>query len=708
MIEEISLDNFPGSLSINHKNTDLERPTPALSFTIILGDRGSGNTLRIYCIARFESAAVRHPTTAMSTGAVYSQAPLVTERREIRVLVLAPGTGNDVLRGELIVESLDYDDLHYTALSYTWSGSVGENFISLGGAPHYITENLSMALRRIRGPTRPRNMWIDAICINQADHEEKAVQVNMMGDVFASATRTIVWLGEKSANSDVAMDFIGSLRQGTLDQLDDDSKIEPTCWRAVNELMERKWWTRIWVVQEALVSRRVIIQCGEKRVDILNFVKLLGESRVEQVSDQPSPSPESPFKGILSNWYVHKNQVETSGLSLQALIFLTRGFHASVWRDRFFGLLGLATPEARSLVTPDYSNEVPDRLILIRLTMYFLRRSVQPLQYASVCRATNCPSWVPDWTAIDINLERHVTKARPKYSRPLLAFRAAEDRPRFEPPIENLLRYQEPLALLVRGIVVDRVDFVVHIPHLDCTTSADETRAKSIKTKLREWELGMMKFAELAWSAVDESQIDEQQLTKKGFVWTKKVLLYYLCDYLNSLFDPGSKFPGDDLWRLLRGEYDYRHSHVAIDSYREMISDYEAWMQCFPTSARAEQQSQDHCKLCEHCCKRVNDEGICAHCVIGHTICRNIAGRTMFVTEASCHQSVPFAAQEGDIICALLSSDSLFVMRKADETHWTLVGSLVTTHGFGGHEFWHVTGFRERIARERFETFKLR
>ena len=665
----------------------------------------------ICCIARIESAAVHHPITAMSIEAVYSQAPLVTERREIRILVLAPGTGNDVLRGELIVESLDYDDLHYTALSYTWSGSVGEHFISVGGAPLSITENLSMALRHIRGPTRPRNMWVDAICINQGDYEEKAIQVNMMGDIFASGTRTIVWLGEKSADSDVAMDFIGSLRQRTLDQQDSDSKIEQTCPRAINELMQRKWWTRIWVIQEVLMSRRVIVQCGDRRVDILSFVKLLGESRVKQLSDQPSSSPEIPFKEILSKWYVHKNQVEAHGLSLRALIFSTRDFQASVWRDRIFALLGLATPEARSYVTPDYSDEVPDRSILIRLTMFFLRESVEPLEYASVCRATNCPSWVPDWTAIDIDLERHVARPRRKFFYPLLAFEAAEDYPHFEPPIENLLRFQEPLALLVRGIVVDRVHFAVHIPHLDRITSADEPRAISIKTKLREWELRMMEYFELAWSAVDESQTDDQQLTKERFVWAKSMLLGYLCEYLKSPQDPGNVFPELWFWYPPTKGYQYSHSHVQVDIYREMISDYEAWMQCFRSSERAEQQSQGICKLCEHRCKRENDEGMCAHCVIGQTICRKLAGRTMFVTEMGCHQSVPFAAQEDDLICALLSSDSVFVMRKADEIHWTLVGTLGTSRGFDGfgeNDFWHINGFKECFAQRKFETFRLR
>ena len=632
----------------------------------------------------------------MSTEALYSQAPLVTERREIRLLVLAPGTGNDTLRGELIVESLDYDDLHYTALSYTWSGSVGEHFISIGRAPLYITENLSLALRRIRGPTRPRNMWVDAICINQDDYEEKALQVNMMGDIYASATRTIVWLGEKSADSDSAMNFIGSLRQGTLDHLDNDSKIEPTCWRAVNDLMERKWWTRIWVVQEALMSRRVIVQCGDKRVDILYFVKLLGESRVEQVSDQPSPSPENPFKEILSNWYAHKNQVETSGLSLQALIFSTRGFHASVWRDRFFGLLGLATPEARSYLTPDYSDEVSDRLILIRLTMYLLGYSVQPLEYASVCRATNCPSWVPDWTAIDIDLERHVSNARHQDSDLLLPFKVAEDYPHFEPPNENLPRYQEPLALLVHGFVIDRVQTAAQMPHLDCIAS-DEfmARVKSIKTHVRDLELRIMERIELAWSEAGMGKRLIEELLVEGEV----SLIRYLCE--DETYAPWvcstqvRDLMTSNIWR----EPDLSSGTPAHD---RVISDYEAWMQCIPSSEHAEQQCQGICKLCGHSCKRIA-EGLCAHCVMGQDVCRRVAGRTMFVTDNAHFLKDFTSVQEGDIICELLSSTSLFVMRKADEIHWTLVGTLESIH-----PEWHLTIRSTCRAPRQPTTFNLR
>ena len=642
----------------------------------------------------------------MSTEAVYSQAPLVTERREIRILVLAPGTGNETLRGELIVESLDYDDLHYTALSYTWSGSVGEHFISIGGAPLYITENLSLALRRIRGPTRPRNMWVDAICINQGDFEEKALQVNMMRDIFASATKTIVWLGEKSGNSDVAMEFIGSLRQRTLGQSDDNSKIEQTCCQAVVDLMQRKWWTRIWVIQEALMSRRVTVQCGEKQLDILNFVNIREASRVDRDSDQPLSS-ESPFIKFLSNWFIHRFQAETRGLFLEDLIFSTRSFHASVWRDRFFGLLGLATPEARSYLIPDYSDEVPDRLILIRLTMYFLRQSVQPLQYASVRRAINCPSWVPDWTAIDIDLERRVTESKHRRSDRRVLFHAAEDYPRYQPPLENLPRYQEPLALLVRGFVIDRVQTANQIPHLGCIASDDSmTRVESIKTHLREWELRIMEAIEWAWS----QKRKVKQFIEDRLVEDKESLIRYLREsnkkgvpWVSSL----------EAWHLRGSNKNYsgqpRTKQESLrtkqEKHSDLVSDYEAWMHCISSSEHAEQQSQYICKLCGHNCERIAGS-MCAHCVLGQEICRRAPGRTVLITDNAGIVFESLAVQEGDIICLLLSCEKMFVLRKADEIHWTLVGTLTAPYWINKDRFWHLV--HQKRALDQVETFRLR
>lgn len=68
---------------------------------------------------------------------------------------------------------------------------------------------------------------------------------------------------------------------------------------------------------------------------------------------------------------------------------------------------------------------------------------------------------------------------------------------RFEPPIEDFTRYHEPSALPVGGIVVDRVKTAVNIPRLNVTIRNNfKTRTESIKVRIREWELSMMKHLE--------------------------------------------------------------------------------------------------------------------------------------------------------------------------------------------------------------------
>ena len=513
-------------------------------------------------------APVSPVATATASLDVYTQTPLVAERREIRILSLAPGASDEVLRGDLIVESVNDDDLHYTALSYTWSGPVSQSAIIIGGVPLHVTENLELALRRVRGPIRPRNMWVDAICINQNDDEEKCVQVSLMGDIYAGATRTVVWLGEKSVDSDVAMDFIHSLRQrapdrpeifihdsdedyyedsgdegsgdedsgdekdgdedsgdekdgdekdgdeddgdedgsdeddnhetednsdeddsddddsdeGYIDEDDsdeddgdnDDSDANQIPLQAITDLMRRKWWTRIWVVQEALKSRRVTVICGAREVDMAYFAQLvkveafedgpeeprlpveqsLLDMTLEENTKHPRHPLEQPFVGILSDWYLRKHQVETGGLPLMDLTFLTHKFQASVPKDRIYALLGLATPDARSWIIPDYSDAMSHRLVLIRLTAYFLRSSWRPLRFASHCRAAGYPSWVPDWTAIDNRVILLIQRenaafqdsfagesARSSERLPPSSHATAQFNPRLKPPFEELTRY---------------------------------------------------------------------------------------------------------------------------------------------------------------------------------------------------------------------------------------------------------------------------
>ena len=255
----------------------------------------------------------------MESQQVYLQALIKKEMREIRILTLAPGTYNDALQGNFEVESLDYDDIHYTAFSYTWSGPISERTIQIGEVPLRITENLAAALRRFRGPVRPRKIWVDAISINQSDDEEKAFQVALMGDIYHNASTTWIWLGEESGDSDAAIDSIVSFRdyvnfpETDLSGPHDPNHLEIP-WQAVSHLLERPWWRRIWVIQEVLRSRRSILQCGKREVDLELFVHFA--ISVFKTYKEAQMLSQHPFFGILNRWYDHKRIINGWGFLL--------------------------------------------------------------------------------------------------------------------------------------------------------------------------------------------------------------------------------------------------------------------------------------------------------------------------------------------------------------------------------------------------------
>src|SRR2546421_6030835 len=127
--------------------------------------------------------------------------------------------------------------------------------------------------------------WIDSICINSEDLQERSVQVRQMGQIYRRAAKTIVWLWERSENSDVAMDFLVDLSRKRRDAkalagkderllskkmkgLVRRTKTLKAKWKAVEDLFLRDWWTRVWTIQELILSPRVTFYCGSKSLSL--------------------------------------------------------------------------------------------------------------------------------------------------------------------------------------------------------------------------------------------------------------------------------------------------------------------------------------------------------------------------------------------------------------------------------------------------------
>ncbi|KAL9115308.1 MAG: hypothetical protein Q9187_007315 [Circinaria calcarea] len=136
-------------------------------------------------------------------------APLNTESNEIRLLALMPGTRDAIISCKQVKISLG-DDVAYEALSYTWGDTRTTEFITFEDRPFPITSNLYFALQQLRPSETPRYVWIDALCIDQINDEEKSHQVRLMGDIYKHASRVIVWLGQGYEDSDLALDFLNA------------------------------------------------------------------------------------------------------------------------------------------------------------------------------------------------------------------------------------------------------------------------------------------------------------------------------------------------------------------------------------------------------------------------------------------------------------------------------------------------------------------
>lgn len=171
----------------------------------------------------------------------------------IRVLELLPGGERDALQGCLRSVRLD-SEIEYEAISYVWGSDAKTHLIWTTSGTIAITQSLHLALTRVRFEAKPRSLWADAVCINQADNIEKSGQVRLMYQIFSRASHVLAYLGEEHDNS---QDIPNILRYINIISKDMSNK-ELTFYDATRSskhdlrplvaFLQRPWFARIWVV----------------------------------------------------------------------------------------------------------------------------------------------------------------------------------------------------------------------------------------------------------------------------------------------------------------------------------------------------------------------------------------------------------------------------------------------------------------------------
>jgi len=136
----------------------------------------------------------------------------------------------------------------YEALSYVWGDPDETLTICVDGGQFPITVNLHAALSSLRDRFFERIIWVDAVCINQRNSEERKQQVQLMAKIYSKARRVVVWLGKEAVDTKGALEDI---RLAANEELTERSKKEMN-QQAILNLLQLPWFQRIWVREQTL------------------------------------------------------------------------------------------------------------------------------------------------------------------------------------------------------------------------------------------------------------------------------------------------------------------------------------------------------------------------------------------------------------------------------------------------------------------------
>lgn len=387
--------------------------------------------------------------------------PLDSGSQEIRLLRLQPAPSFDAkIQGMLSYTSL-HSPCEYEALSYRW-GAVDFNAeIELEGQPFRITHNLEEALRHLRDETNERTIWVDAICINQYDTEERNHQVTLMKKIYTQCTTDLAWLGpdpgseaHEQARASPAGDSnspkTSSLIQGmelmkkmgekdedTLEDLNRDweewqeevygsrSRVKKdgrlVLLHKSQSVLDAVFrhpplWSRIWVMQELSCAPRVVLVAGRSTLDWDIVANFLGDTPYSDafhlVWSHGSLMRATSHTFERTQLIHHQRRISkdvAEGNFKSTLMDVLARFkfgEATDPRDKIYGLLGLVSEEHNIQV--DYNKTVGQ--LFAEVCQYFIDSSgnldiicQNPWQATDYgedehSNSNKLPAWVADFT----------------------------------------------------------------------------------------------------------------------------------------------------------------------------------------------------------------------------------------------------------------------------------------------------------------------
>ncbi|KAL2682857.1 hypothetical protein Neosp_007315 [[Neocosmospora] mangrovei] len=282
----------------------------------------------------------------------------------------------------------------YEAVSYTWGGEDGDDTLR---HPVYIgdhwdillqTRNCCAMLRYLRPSRGIRMVWVDAICINQEDMQERGDQIAKMGQLFTGCLQVFLWLGDDIVfkKPGVHPPRLPLHELENLEELQLPSKTEPV---NIRSLFKRRYFSRVWIIQELILPPRIAIPIGDKIFwadpsTATHFERLSGRDWLWEHTRAP--------------WFQHATRGSVMQENLSEFMTLTWKSQSSDIRDKIYGVMGLYNMKEGAQIRPDYGISLQH--LIIGFFAHGIISGGAPqllLKAAGTSAEAGKPSWMPHW-----------------------------------------------------------------------------------------------------------------------------------------------------------------------------------------------------------------------------------------------------------------------------------------------------------------------
>jgi hypothetical protein len=383
---------------------------------------------------------------------------------EIRLLKLSKWAPFSPVRCELVHVRLDKAP-EFETISYTWGVQRTMRPLVMNGRRHDVSERVYDIVHDRASFLMTRCIWLDFICINQGDDNEKSSQVQLMKKIYGSSRHTVVCLGHAPDANDAIgllahlrrrMDFDDPVKRASLPPT--ELNIESPLWPALNNLIKHDYWARCWIIQEIAVSRKVIVSYGGEMITWDYFSTMMQTifhhdpnsvwhiSKIYWRSLLRPPMDEG--LQIASLVGVRERFQNSQSVELFDLLIASINSSATDPRDNIFAVQGISSAADSGDIMPDYTSTI-DRPFL-DTAAYLLRDKYNSrlLHLAGIgyYRRRDLPSWVPDWST------RRLSRMfwRRSDDAPYCSSGTIDERP-------DMMLGPDGLTLIVTGIRVDRI-----------------------------------------------------------------------------------------------------------------------------------------------------------------------------------------------------------------------------------------------------------